>query len=64
MTHATHAVGDEPLVRVGWVEVFMKRDGTLIGVPSLSAHDAPRYLKVTDESRHKLTVSVERSRPL
>jgi hypothetical protein len=63
VTHAAYAVGDEPLVRVGWVECFLTRDGTLIGVPSLSAHDTPRYLKVTNEGHGTLTVSVERRLP-
>jgi len=54
----SHAVGDEPLVRVGWVECFLTKDGTLIGVPSLSAHDAPRYLKVSNEGPGTLTVTV------
>ena len=38
---------DWRVTKVGWIDVYQNADGVLLGVPSLAAHDAPQYLKVT-----------------
>ena len=60
MVARSYTAVDELLVKVGWVDCYLTADGTLIGVPSLAAHDAPRYLKVSNEGNGRLEITVER----
>ena len=59
-----YAAVDEVLIKVGSIDCYLARDGTLLGVPTLSTHDAPRYLKVTNEGPGRLEVIVERRLPI
>ena len=60
MPPEAYAAVDWEVRKIGSVDCYVDRAGTLLGIPNLATFDAPIYLKVAPDGHGRLVVTIER----